>query len=201
MVAVPNTSRYVVEGSLPGGEAFAFGWAATGPNQGTVNAQAAVDATLASSQFAAFLAAIKVIANTGCAFQRLRLYVYGNGGLLVDSAFAAITGVSGTGSPKLPNQCALAVSLRSAINTRSGRGRMYLPATGATVDATTGKMTNSLATIASTTAALMASTQGQIASETQAISRPVVRVSVGDVVDTIRARRNRLVEAYTNANV
>lgn len=201
MAAVPNTRRYVVEGSMPGGERFAFSWAAVGPAVAGQTAQGAADAMVANAAWTAFLAEAKTYWNSSTVADTLRVYFYGNGGLLADAGVAAITGGAGTGGTAHPNQVALAVSLRTAINNRTGRGRFYIPCNGAAMTAGTGKINKTTLTLATVTAGLMAYCLGQVASETQQISRPVVQVKVGDVPDTIRARRAGLVETYSSANV
>ena len=112
----------------------------------------------------------------------------------------ALTGVNA--GEMLPFQCATVISLLTASATRHGRGRFYLPplATG-TVD---GGLI-SAATITSLDTAWTAffdslNTDGLnpvVRNRTGHISTPVTSARVGNVFDTQRRRRNKLVEVYT----
>ena len=112
----------------------------------------------------------------------------------------ALTGVAA--GEMLPYQCATVISLITASATRHGRGRFYLPplATG-TVD---GGLI-SAATITSLDTAWTAffdslNTDGVnpvVRNRTGHISTPVTSARVGNVFDTQRRRRNKLVEVYT----
>jgi len=112
----------------------------------------------------------------------------------------ALTGVAA--GEMLPFQCATVISLLTDSATRHGRGRFYLPplATG-TVD---GGLI-SAATITSLDTAWTAffdslNTDGLnpvVRNRTGHISTPVTGARVGNVFDTQRRRRNKLVEVYT----
>jgi hypothetical protein len=102
----------------------------------------------------------------------------------------------------LPFQCATVISLLSASATRHGRGRFYLPPLAvSTVD---GGLI-SAAAITSLDTAWTAffdslNTDGVnpvIRNRTGHISTPVTGARVGNVFDTQRRRRNKLVEVYT----
>ena len=102
----------------------------------------------------------------------------------------------------LPFQCATVISLLTASATRHGRGRFYLPPLAAsTLD--TGKVSS--AAITSLDTAWTAffdslNTDGVspvVRNRTGHISTPVTSARVGDVFDTQRRRRNKLVETYT----
>jgi len=112
----------------------------------------------------------------------------------------ALTGVAA--GEMLPYQCATVISLLTDSATRHGRGRFYLPplATG-TVD---GGLI-SAAAITSLDTAWTAffdslNTDGLnpvVRNRTGHISTPVTSARVGNVFDTQRRRRNKLVEVYT----
>lgn len=109
-------------------------------------------------------------------------------------------------SESLPYQCAPAVSLRTNLATRAGRGRFYAPSLAVEFVAG-GKMT------APAQSALLDGAVGMIAALTGAgldvvlygrashATQSVTRVDVGDVIDTQRRRRNKLVENRVSANV
>ena len=113
--------------------------------------------------------------------------------------------LAGTGSgAALPPQTAICVSLRTALPTRAGRGRFFLPAPIVTV--------SSAGRIGSTARGqVLAAAEGMLNSLQSNLFPAVVYhredfttdivtgVKVGDVFDTIRRRRDKLVEAYVSA--
>jgi hypothetical protein len=112
----------------------------------------------------------------------------------------ALTGVNA--GEMLPFQCATVISLLTASATRHGRGRFYLPPLA--VDTVTNGRTNA-ATITILDTAWTAffdslNTDGVspvVRNRTGHISTAVTSARVGDVIDTQRRRRNKLVEVYT----
>lgn len=100
----------------------------------------------------------------------------------------------------LPFQCATSVSLTTQLATRAGRGRFYLPPL-VTTTLGAGRITTATAqAIATAVNALW----GGLATGGLAINlysrgaktlTPVTGGSVGDVIDTQRRRRNKLIEA------
>lgn len=103
----------------------------------------------------------------------------------------------------LPFQCAPVVSLRTAQLNRSGRGRFYAPSL-AVDQVAAGRMTTAAQT------ALADGFADLLAGITDAGNRVVIyhrgagtlttvtSLDVGDVIDTQRRRRNKLVEARTS---
>ena len=102
----------------------------------------------------------------------------------------------------LPFQCATSISWRTALATRAGRGRIYLPPLAVSV-VDTGRLSSSAATaIAGAAAQLVASLDGDglaliLFGRTTHTQTPVTGGDVGNVIDTQRRRRNKLVEART----
>lgn len=103
-----------------------------------------------------------------------------------------------TGS-SLPPQCAVVISLRTAIANRTGRGRFYLPATS--VDALDAGRISAAAqtTIANAMTRLFAELDAAaitpvIYSRTRHVTTTITDANVGDVYDTQRRRRNQLNE-------
>ncbi len=199
-MAVPNSQTYIISGALPGGEKFSCGW--WGPLSPTEQSAAADAATVAGlTPFQAFLNAAKVLWGTGTSATQLTVRQYGSSGQLTDVGSVGLSGYAGSVGA-IANQVALVVSFRTANFTRSGRGRMYLPATGTAVG-TNGKLagTSQRQAIADAAADLMDSTDGAVASEKLGSLIPITTVLVGDVPDTVRSRRDKLVESYVSASV
>lgn len=131
----------------------------------------------------------------------------------VAEAFYA-TAIAGTGTPTKTPQDAVVISLRTSTPGARGRGRVYLPALGASLNA-------SFRLTGPTPAVILAGARGlfrligdQINAEwaansiavtaelcvrsvTAHQSRKVERVQVGDVLDTQRRRRDRIPENYS----
>lgn len=104
----------------------------------------------------------------------------------------------------LPPQVALAVTLRTALATRAGRGRFYLPPFAVTqMDA--GRLPSATqADVLDQVEQMFDSLIGNshtpvIYHRNQASTTPITTVAVGDVYDTQRRRRDSYVEAYVSA--
>lgn len=103
----------------------------------------------------------------------------------------------------LPYQCAPVVSLRTATLSRAGRGRFYAPSL-AVDQMAGGRMITAAQTALADGAEDMlnsligAGQQIVIYHRTAGNTTPVVSLDVGDVVDTQRRRRNKLIEARTS---
>lgn len=120
----------------------------------------------------------------------------------------SVPGDSGT-SPG-GDQLALCVSLHTSLSGRHGRGRIYLPLLSGGNDPLTGKLpailitavaqgaTNLIDDINTSTISGTANPAVAIQSRTSGLPpAPVNKVTVGDVLDTIRGRRKKLKENYT----
>lgn len=102
----------------------------------------------------------------------------------------------------LPFQCALGVSWRTDLATRAGRGRIYLPpisvANMAAGRVGAGSVTGIVAAVNAFWGALdTAGLQLVIRHKTTHSSTVVTGGNVGNVIDTQRRRRNKLVEVRT----
>lgn len=113
--------------------------------------------------------------------------------------------IPGTGTSNHPAQTAMVVSLRSSVPGRSGRGRMYLPATGAAIAAAMQFSSSIITGVAARSAqlvedlgtssyqdvglkAVVASTAG---------ARQITRVEVDNDPDTQRRRSDKLQASQT----
>lgn len=99
----------------------------------------------------------------------------------------------------LPFQCATAVSLRTIFATRSGRGRFYLPPLAVSV-MLNGRVTTAVQNVLADGVSLMMLTL-QSSGLTPVVYSRVARaavtitsIDVGNVIDTQRRRRNKLIE-------
>jgi len=107
---------------------------------------------------------------------------------------------------QLPPQISVGVSLRTALATRAGRGRFYLPVMTVT-QVLTGKLVAADQTKIATAAQKMLqslATAGYVPIIYHRATRtfdPVVSVDVGDVFDTQRRRRDKLVETRVRLNL
>lgn len=106
----------------------------------------------------------------------------------------------------LPPQLAVVCSLRSSLATRAGRGRMYWP--GPASDALTDGVLGAtpLATFVTAGSALFsalssASLEPVLYSRTTHTTQAITSFNVGNVLDTQRRRRDKLVESRTSAVV
>lgn len=132
-----------------------------------------------------------------------------------EAAYA--TPVAGTGSPSKSPQDALVVSLRTTTPGARGRGRVYWPALGAALGADFALTAPGSQQVVDAAASLFdligdqinaewaansiaVTTELAVRSVTDHQSRKVVRLQVGNRLDTQRRRRDRLVENYAVAS-
>lgn len=106
----------------------------------------------------------------------------------------------------LPFQVAPVVSLRTALATRAGRGRFYAPSPAVDQQAagrliTTAQTALLNSAVAMFTALTGAGLSGVLYSRTTTQTQEITSVDVGDVIDTQRRRRNKLIENRISANV
>lgn len=127
------------------------------------------------------------------------------------------TPIGGTGGASKTPQDAIVISLRTTTPGARGRGRVYWPAIGASLDAsfkltspTSTAITNDAKTLfkligdqlnAELAAnSIVATVELAVRSQTLHECNPVVRLQVGNVLDTQRRRRDALVEAYATTS-
>lgn len=192
--------RHTVSGTFPG-ETWSFGLHTTGTVTVTAAQVAwtaafgqfwdAVDQTMATEVEVTETATADLDQATGKQITRV-------------ATPSALAGTSAAES--LPFQCAPAVSLRSNLATRAGRGRFYAPSL-AVDQIAGGKMVVAAqnALLAGTTAMIgsltAAGLNAVLYSRTTHTTQEIVRADVGDVIDTQRRRRNKLIEQRVSANV
>jgi len=126
-------------------------------------------------------------------------------GKVVDRSFGTVQ-MLGTGSGStaiLPPGVAVAVTLRTILPGPTGRGRFFLPPPLVTAVSTTGRLTPAaLTTISGALANAVTAIGGLAAPISPAVYsikhrsfQPCSRGDVGDVFDSQRSRRDKLVEA------
>ncbi len=118
---------------------------------------------------------------------------------------AAVHAGTNTDEP-LPPQVAVAVSLRTSLATKEGRGRLYLPplATGAELGGTIILAAQEAILAGAQTALTTMGTAGFpcVIYHRGSVSGTMVnRIDVGNVFDTQRRRRNKLVESRLSATI
>lgn len=120
--------------------------------------------------------------------------------------------ISGTGGSGLPPQVALVVTLLTGVPGRSGRGRMFLGNLAYPNALVSGRVAPEVqASVARNIAGFLTAVRDDplaeddfrpvVVSPTTSTARKITSVSVGNVYDTMRSRRNKLVEARVTASV
>lgn len=207
--------RVSIQGALPGGEV----WSVNPVFAPTVPLSVSTDECLAIAtaiDAVAVPAGVTAVMNgtttvTGCRVEARNV----DGTLEAVAEHLKTTPVAGTGATSHPYQTSLVLSLRTADSTARGKGRLYWPATGAQISATTLRMATAAqqafvdglntylggirtairANAGLTTATLV------VWSRASSSTRVVLTLRAGDVLDTQRRRRDTLVESYLTATV
>lgn len=178
-------------------------------------AQLTAFAETAKAAFSTFHANTGVAAGTSCWLEEITAAYIGTDGKYVGGSGQQTTRsplgtpISGTGSVGVPYTQALVYSLRTTITRGPGsNGRMYYPALGHSVVATTGLLASGPQGNAATAAGalfsnLNAGTGGLsvMSAVGTGIAAPVTSVRVGNKIDHQESRERSLVEAYTSAQV
>lgn len=124
---------------------------------------------------------------------------------LLPSAYATLNGSSGRAGSSaaacLPYEVSCCVTLESGYTGRGGKGRFYLPPWGVNAMGTNGKFSSGFTTGGQMTALpgrLMHVAAGawsaSVVSKTHGQARHITRVTVGQVPDSQRRRRNQVPE-------
>lgn len=201
--------KFVVGGGLNGGEIWATDWHFETPAIPPLGARDAVvvagvfldslwiGAAGGSPGIGSIMAASTTL--TGCT-----IYVLDpTTGRALDRAFVA-RNLPGTGAGgATPNQCAVVATLKTATPGPRGRGRVYLPPpllgavtlTGRLIATHRDQMAN---TVGKTLLLMQTSGYNPVLFTKSQPNRPITTGSVGDVIDTQRRRRDKLVEARSS---
>jgi len=198
-----TTFRHVAKGSYPG-EAWSF----TMHTSGTIALTAAQAAWNAAIQ-AFWTGQLDALVHTAVSVTEVSTASLDPGTGKQVSRLAddvSLPGVATTGL--MPPQVTAVASLRTATATRAGRGRFYMPPFDkGTVTAATGRLSAGSVTVAvSAVDALMTSLIADsltpvIYHRTSFTTTNITQFDVGDVFDTQRRRRDKLVEARTSQTI
>lgn len=159
-------------------------------------------------------ATIKTLVSNACTFTGWRVEQREEDESLTNVGEAAYTApFGGSNPPSKSPQDALVVSLRTTTPGARGRGRIYWPALGATLNTDFALTAPTSAAVALASAELFdlvgdqinaewaansipVTTELAVRSVTDHVSRQVVRLQVGNRLDTQRRRRDLLIENY-----
>lgn len=216
-------TRVIVQGTFPGGEVWStsaafsyFASAFSGFNQS--QCESIVTRLLTNIPTATWPASLKTLLAAQGAITGWRVETrQENEAISAVAENAYSSPVAGTGSASKTLQDAVVVSLRTATPGARGRGRMYWPALGASLDGQFRLTTPSAANVADGAKTLLKLIGDQLNAELAANSivatvelavrsqtlhecNPVVRLQVGNVLDTQRRRRDSLTEAYATTS-
>lgn len=145
---------------------------------------------------------------TGCKLEAREA----DGSLQVQLAQERSSPVVGTGTTAHPNQTSAVVSLRTTTPGGRYRGRLYWPATGISILASTGRfntgfpgtLATEMKTFLSGASTVIETTLGTnvlcVWSRVSLGKQAVNRLLVGDVPDTQRRRRDKAIETYATVS-
>ena len=202
--------RMNFQGNMPAGDVFNHSLFCTGSDSSTIN-----DAVTASA------AAAAALTTTASGLQSLYMSTTVWGGTIVEEIDQTTGHSISTGSSSfthagtntvdnaMPGQCALVVTLRSAVVTRRGRGRFFLPSMRAGAGGQTGRLAAaSIPLITTSLNAFFAALQTFAVPMNPVVYSPTGRTvadvtsyDFGDVFDTQRRRRNKLIESRVGATI
>lgn len=215
-MAIANVIRVSVMGTQPGGEVWSvnpvFQIGGTSTSEDVTPEQCLEIATAIDA--ITIPAGLLAILNQFSNFNGTRVEARRWDGTLAAQAEHVRTPVYGTGTTStLPYQSSLVASLRTAGFGGSSRGRLYWPATGVPLTASTFRVSSSNVTSAlagvktyltSVTTALEATLVNDchlaVWSRTNNSTQWVNSIQMGDVIDTQRRRRDSLPEAYLSTS-
>jgi len=210
---MPSYVRVGILGAATGGEVWSINPVIDPTAEfGSTVSQSALDA--AATAIAALNPGTNLLAWLSTALTitgaRLEVRDSANDNLMAISIATRGTPLAGTGTPKMPPQAATVISLRTDSPGASGRGRVYWPACGAVLGTNLRLGTGDTATILSDAQTYFHAMESALATafpligfdlavrSKATLSTPhVVRLQVGNVIDTQRRRRDAFPEAYS----
>lgn len=207
--------RVSLLGSLPGGEVWsvnpAYGgdFATTPPTAAQLQTWADAVSGMGDDLVPA---ALQQLMSNAASLDSVKIAAYNDDGTLssyVESPLA--NAIVGTSTISAPPTTALALSLYTATVGRSGRGRIFWPALGLSLDTTTGRVPlATCASIASAAEEMLSAIENAgpaafdpflaVYSQRLGSRQPVTQIKVGDVPDSQRGRKNALAEQRAIVN-
>lgn len=202
--------KVIIRGTLPGSEVWSCGLAfvSDGMTSAPIS-QTDMNALATAISAIDVPPSLRTMMSTSAAVIGARVEHRSSGGTLISVGEGArSTPLIGAGQATKPAQCSFVVSLRTPVPGRSGRGRVYWPALGAPMVPTSLRMTmlsveetiDGFRTYTRAMRTAIDTTLGSgnsvlaVRSERQQTEHWVSVIEGGDVIDTQRRRRDKLVE-------
>lgn len=196
-MAIPVAcSKVVLSGSLPSGEVWATGYYRA-PVSDTVSAQSAIATITSQGTFTGLVASLRPLILTNTTMSKATLYKYHAGDTAAYDVGSVTLATVGTSTFPNPNQTALVTTLRTALNTGRGRGRMYWPANGVTIGLSGLADAANVNSFVQSLAAFFTAEGALVISEKGGLSSTVTRVTADNRTDVIRARAQRMAGIVT----
>ena len=201
-----------IKGAMPNGEVWSVNPVYSLPNGAGAITQTELNTLLEAINDLAVPGNIRSAMISATTVTGARLEVRNtSGALLMVSEGLRDTPMGGQGTTVHPYQTSVVFSLRSDTPGGRGRGRLFWPATGQAISTTTLRvadtaqatlidgMNSYLNAINAEVQAFDAGSVLAVFSPTSSALYPIVRIQVGDVLDTQRRRRDALPESYVTA--
>lgn len=198
------TYDLITRGTLHGIETFSYSCAVTGSGSLADAATAAADASTAMHAATGFdatfddgVAWIDIVVNQ----------IPDGGGVVIDSQIVTAADAGSDTGGACPNQCAIVVSKLTGFSGSRNRGRMFLPPPATSELTAAGRLdTAGVTAVAAGITAWKNSLIGDgftpvLVSPSQSANLVLTSFRVGNVIDTMRSRRNSLAEVYTSISV
>lgn len=209
--------RVSIRGTLPGGETWSVNPAYNETTDVVGFDQAAGQTAATAIAALTYPTALKDLQSNVAIPTTVRVERRSDANVLLGAAEAPFVGFSpGTGTATKPFQTSVVISLRSNTPGASGRGRLYWPALGAAVGVSTLRLTvpttTAVATAAKTYLDAIETALKEafhptpslidfhlaVYSPTKQTKTDIVRIEVGDILDTQRRRRDAAAENYAS---
>lgn len=207
--------RVGLRGTLPGGESWSVNPAYNETTDVVTWDQSEGQAAATAIGAIAVPTALKSLMSSAATMATVRVERRSDANVLIGAAEAAWTGGGASGTaPSKTFQTSTVISLRSNVPGSRGRGRLYWPALGAVLTAGTLRLGNPTTTSVATDSAAyldlietalknafhpapdLIDFHLAVYSPTTNSKTDVTRIEVGDILDTQRRRRDKVVEAY-----